>query len=590
MKQQTKINAPILLLVLVMAATATPVLGQCTGDDCVFVYRESLAQPKISADENTYAKDVELADLDGDGWLDIYLVVKQPTVAILPNKDQVYLSRGGPTNTLNFELDDNLGNDAFEYRPRNVVFGQAFNTIRGYDAEIGDVDGDGNLDVVRPDMGGILVVLWGTGQSGSVLNPIFNQLTDVLLENGGDPNADCTFAGIAGGTYDDVALADFDLDGDLDITVGQYSATETSCGTFPNQDGGHNLLIENRQKIRTGKVCSNGTHHDFTVMTPSVFAAHSTHSVSVGDANLDGNFDVLLAHKPGGSVSPEIYFGSGLTPFDFNSTPLAFTDVSDSILVTVADIVGVGNTFNDPCNVGSPFPEDQDDLTGDGQPDAFFAQHIINDPTYGLYPNEADPLLKPDDPAQPPTYDTFLPGPPLQLTGCGGCGIYDARYADLDDDQVMEAVMVTINTGSPLTSGLEFFGVTAGGVTRETDSFLEPLPVNANQGGIAVDLGDLDQDGDLDMVLGGFWVEPVSGEHFSAAHIYENRTTTRLIDRDIASGSFDFVALDELTAGAGTDITGDAQVTMQASRIVLSAPFSAAPASGTSGHVTITAQ
>ena len=53
-------------------------------------------------------------------------------------------------------------------------------------------------------------------------------------------------------------------------------------------------------------------------------------------------------------------------------------------------------------------------------------------------------------------------------------------------------------------------------------------------------------------------------------------------------GSFDFVALEDLAAGAGTDITGDAQVTMQAETIVLCDGFTASPAAGTQGQVTIT--
>ena len=52
----------------------------CSGVPCVFQYRGDLTPAAIDSPTGAWVKEVELADLDDDGWLDVYLMQKQPLV------------------------------------------------------------------------------------------------------------------------------------------------------------------------------------------------------------------------------------------------------------------------------------------------------------------------------------------------------------------------------------------------------------------------------------------------------------------------------------------------------------------------------
>lgn len=147
---------------------------------------------------------VGLADLDGDGRLDLLVVDSGPLDAgsVVPRRDVFLRNRGT----------DVAGQPSFE--PFGPVPSAA--TTYGMGLATGDVDGDGDVDVVLTALGGVQ-----------------------LLRNRGDGNFDdaTVAAGLAGGAElwsSAAVLADLDADGALDLWVGRYvrwarDAAEPTC-------------------------------------------------------------------------------------------------------------------------------------------------------------------------------------------------------------------------------------------------------------------------------------------------------------------------------------------------------------------------
>ncbi|MCG8457484.1 MAG: hypothetical protein MI919_14515, partial [Holophagales bacterium] len=589
-------------LLLVLAAPAAVEAQGCTGTDCTFLFRGTLVPSTAAADDGTWVKELELADFDDDGWLDLMLARKQPlfertvgsttrlVIEPAPHRDVIY-SNLAPSGL-------NLGIDtlAQALAVDSGALPATYDSTRGYDFEVADIDNDGDVDILRVDTPGLFSVLLGKGDGSFALHDGFGLLkggdpnTDcevTFVEDDGDPATDCnpsTPGGLdinCGGNYDDVDLADVDHDGDLDFLISQWQ----SCG--------ENVLVKNG-----GPVVPGGPPEFQNVPLPAL-EADTTHSVALGDANGDCKIDILLGH---GSAPPELFLGQSTTTFSYPSTPaVTFSEVSTGGgSITLCDIVG------DPlsCDIdgdGQPdddgIPDDLPDLTGDDQADVFLARDAFNGAApLRLYINNGSATAP---------YDLAT-----ACTGnCSDANRYDVRYGDFDADGAMEAVVVSFNvvecrTGSSqcelgnscaMGTDMVVYRFSGSGFTDVTGEFADTASfASVNRGGIAVASGDLDRDGDLDLVLGGVDVGspgqvretlfPCRDENdtdvFGAAHIYENLTRTRLADRTVASGVFTLSALDEMVAENVT-VSGAAQVTLESrGTLVLRPGFRAVP-SGT---------
>ncbi|MEM7305941.1 MAG: FG-GAP-like repeat-containing protein [Planctomycetota bacterium] len=199
---------------------------------------------------------------------------------------------------------------------------------------LGDIDGDGDLDVVC---------------TGGVLQ-------NTVLGNAGFTFVDITeAAGIEAGELDSApALADYDRDGDLDLYIG---ATE---------DGGYGGASEGRGRMYRN--LGDGTFEDVTALAPAVGSGHTVFSQWV-DADYDGYLDLFVAE-----------FYTTTNRYYRNNGDGTFTDLTD------ASGLGTEGSTHATCFV---------DSDNDGWLDYFVGNDYFVSESAGMNPpNESDLQLQ----------------------------------------------------------------------------------------------------------------------------------------------------------------------------------------------------
>ena len=214
--------------------------------------------------DTDYTRSVALGDLDGDGDLDV-------VTGNYAQTNKVYLGNGDGT----FGTGTAIGTDTDDTRS----------------IALGDVDGDGDLDVIAGN---------------------YAQTNKVYLGNG----AGGFSSGVAIGTDTDntrsIALGDVDGDGDLDVIAGNYSQTN---------------------KVYLGN--GNGTFGSGTAIGTDT---DSTTSVALGDVDGDGDLDVIAGNY---SQTNKVYLGNGNGTF--GSGTAIGTDTDSTTSVALGDVDGDGD-------------------------------------------------------------------------------------------------------------------------------------------------------------------------------------------------------------------------------------------------------
>ncbi|MGF1533407.1 MAG: FG-GAP-like repeat-containing protein [Bernardetiaceae bacterium] len=209
--------------------------------------------------------DLELADIDGDGDLDLFLGDK---------KGYLYFQQNtGSAAAPNFAA------------PVLGAFGLP-NFIGGYtQPELADIDGDGDLDLFVGDKGGGIYFYENTG-SANAANFVATAINPFGLPAGGFPS---------------IAFADLDQDGDLDAGVG-------SGATF--------FLQENQG------VPQRANFSDRIFGLPEV---PGDAALTFGDIDGDGDIDAFVTNYKGGGF----FFGESLiSDYNRSEPTFAFTELN----------------------------------------------------------------------------------------------------------------------------------------------------------------------------------------------------------------------------------------------------------------------
>lgn len=206
--------------------------------------------PALSAAANKSAQmDVQLVDLDGDWDLDFFGACRATNAGV---SHYLMLNNGAGSFT-------------------NAAVTVPSNTASTYEGEVGDLDGDQDID---------LFLVSSTGFAEGAIRSNFapaGPLGFTQLASLSDSNDD-----------NEIALFDWDVDGDYDVLVGSLS-------------GGSETFWRN-----------NGALSFTNVSGASITAvADSTLDVAIADLNNDGRYDIVTAQGESGSFVNKVYVNTG---------------------------------------------------------------------------------------------------------------------------------------------------------------------------------------------------------------------------------------------------------------------------------------
>jgi hypothetical protein len=254
------------------------------------------------------------------------------------------------------------GNGSFQ---SIVTYGTGSIVLGTTSVAVGDINGDGKLDLVVTSNCGAYPVCNPDGYVGAVT---------VLLGNGDGTFQAAVDYGTSGSETTFVAIGDVNNDGKADLVVSNYCNLGAD-GCFPNTGDNVNVLLGN----------GTGSFPQAVAYTAGGFGGMS---VALGDVNGDGNLDVLLASQ---CASSDYLCGSGtagvvgelLGNGDGTFQPVVTYPsggyTADSI--AVADLNGDGRPDLVVSNCGNNVK-----CTGDGIVGVLLNTSI----SFGLVPNPAE--------------------------------------------------------------------------------------------------------------------------------------------------------------------------------------------------------
>ncbi len=237
------------------AGTSAGTLTTVFHNDGLGNFTELIGDPFI----NVRSGVIELGDVNGDGFLDIY----------------IQASTNGGTKTANLYINDGTGNFT-------LPTGQPFGERSSGDAAFGDVDGDGDLDLIA------------TG----IMNFFTDDPFTTLFINDGNGN----FTELMSTPFEivnssSVEFFDAEGDGDLDVILLGENLSGNHSTTFYQNDGLGN----------------------FTQIGDS-FTDFSGGQIAIGDADNDGDLDVLMSGTTSVDNETHLYVNDGSGAYTLSTT------------------------------------------------------------------------------------------------------------------------------------------------------------------------------------------------------------------------------------------------------------------------------
>ncbi len=375
------------------------------------------------------------------------------------------------------------------------VWSSGVETNRTWSTAFGDVDGDGDLDLV-------------CGNN--------NQINKLYLNNGNVFSTSPDWKSIQTNLTWSVALGDVDGDGDLDLVCGNYGQGNTlylnvnnMLFTWPewsssaphnfttsvalgdvDGDGDLDLVCGNYNQSNTLYLNEGGAFADTTAWSSDL--ARSTYSVALGDVNGDGYLDLVCGNY---GERNTIYLNEGGT---LSTTPASLALTRLTYSVALGDVDGDGdldlvcgnnaqsntlylNELNEGGTFSAAWSSDQSnnttsvtlgDVDGDGDLDLACGNKGQSNT---LYLNEGG------------TFSTIPNWSSVPPNSTENVALGDA---DADGD---------LDLACGNDSQINTLYLNNGGMLSTLSAWSPSLPINHTR---SVALGDVDGDGDLDLACG----------------------------------------------------------------------------------------
>jgi len=283
---------------------------------------------------------VAIGDVDGDGDLDL-----------------VTANYGAGSNTASVRLNNGTGSFTAPTTTPNPTVGN-----RPFAVALGDVDGDGDLDLVTANYGGGTVSVRLNNGSGG-----FSGGTDLPVN--GSPAS--------------VALGDVDGDGDLDLVTANFNSGSNTVSVRLNDGAGNftppatvpNPVVGDRPRsVALGDVDGDG---DLDLVTANYTDLTASVRLNNGAGNFGGGSDVAVSSGPTGVVLGDVD-GDG----DLDLLTANYTNASNTVSVRLNDGTGryaapapAANPSPNPAVGTNPISLALGDVDGDGDLDLVAANY-----------------------------------------------------------------------------------------------------------------------------------------------------------------------------------------------------------------------
>lgn len=431
------------LLTAALAPVFTSLCAAQSTDWATFVREDSrISAPSALVLQDSQEKDMAWGDFDRDGWIDLLVVRKQP-----------FTTQGRYRNVLLMNESGTLTERTSQYASASSVSGdQGFLTpTNDRDVAVGDLDGDGWLDFVT-------ATTFSPGQPKHISHPR-------VYMNLGEVNGQWQ-----GFFYDEARIPDWGTYPNMcGIAIGDVTGDSFPEIYFSHYEQQAQVDLNDRLLINDGS--GFFTDESSARMTTSMRASSFGTSATIEDMNLDGVNDVV-------SIS-----GSGATG-GLTRSSIAYNNPNNE---------GFFNILQEPY-VGSPYHVSVGDLNNDGQPDL-----IISDDADDRYL-----LNQGNDPFGRVNWG------PANTFGTDDGFASNNLIVDLNGDEFPEAIICDVDVDiSGCNRRLHIYhnrGGTVGGMVtlreeRSGNTYgASGLPELEGVHDVAPI--DIDNDGDLDLVIG----------------------------------------------------------------------------------------